>query len=298
MSDLVFDNKVVIVTGAGNGLGRSHAMLFAKHGARVVVNDLGGSLHGEGNSTSAADTVVEEIKAAGGEAVANYDSVDDGDKIVKTALDAYGQIDVVVNNAGIIRDSSFGKMQHEDWDMVYRVHLRGAFAVTHAAWPYMREQEYGRVIFTASPAGIYGNFGQANYGTCKLGCYGLCRTLSVEGASKNIHVNTISPVAKSRMTEHILPPEIIDRLSPEHVSPLVVYLGHESCKETGGLFEVGAGWYAKLRWQRTQGISLSKDEPVSADDIAAAWDKITDFNDAVYPNRLEESINAVISTIN
>ena len=162
MADLRFDGKVAIVTGAGGGLGRSHALLLAARGAKVVVNDLGGSFTGEGKSGGAADKVVAEIKAAGGEAVANYDSVEDGDKIVKTAIDAFGQIDIVINNAGILRDVSFPKMTQQDWDLIYKVHVLGAFKVTYAAWPYMRDQGYGRIIMTASAAGIYGNFGQAN----------------------------------------------------------------------------------------------------------------------------------------
>ncbi|MEO8799865.1 MAG: SDR family NAD(P)-dependent oxidoreductase, partial [Polyangiaceae bacterium] len=170
--DLRFDGKVVIVTGAGNGLGRSHALLFGSRGAKVVVNDLGGGHTGGGKSSAAADKVVEEIKAAGGDAVANYDSVEDGAKIVQTALDHFKRIDIVVNNAGILRDVSFPKMTQEDWDLIYRVHVLGAFKVTHAAWAHMRDQGYGRVIFTASAAGIYGNFGQANYAMAKLGLHG------------------------------------------------------------------------------------------------------------------------------
>ncbi|EXF46291.1 short-chain dehydrogenase [Pseudomonas sp. BAY1663] len=177
-----FEDKVVIVTGAGGGLGRAHALLFARHGARVVVNDLGGSAQGEGASSSAADRVVEEIRQAGGSAVANHDSVTDGGRIVQQALDTFGRVDVVVNNAGILRDKTFHKMEDADWDLVYRVHVEGAYKVTRAAWPHMREQGYGRVIFTASTSGIYGNFGQSNYGMAKLGLYGLTRTLALEGA--------------------------------------------------------------------------------------------------------------------
>gem|GEM_PF-3036354 len=189
---LRFEDKVVIVTGAGGGLGRAHALLFARHGARVIVNDLGGSAHGEGANASAADRVVAEIHACGGQAVANHDSVTDGDKIVQNALDAFGRVDVVVNNAGILRDKSFAKMEDADWDLVYRVHIEGAYKVTHAAWPHLREQNYGRVIFTSSTSGIYGNFGQSNYGMAKLGLYGLTRTLALEGRKNNILVNAIA----------------------------------------------------------------------------------------------------------
>src|SRR6266545_3914601 len=240
--ELRFDDRVAIVTGAGNGLGRSHALLLASRGAKVVVNDLGGGIRGEGQSQNAADRVVEEIASAGGTAVADYHSVEDGAAIVTRALDAFGRIDIVVNNAGILRDVSFAKMSQEDWDLVYRVHVLGAFRVTHAAWPHMREQKYGRIVMTASAAGIYGNFGQANYSMAKLGLLGLSNTLAIEGRKKNVLVNTIAPIAGSRLTETVLPKELTDALKPELVSPLVAYLCHESCEETGGLFEVGGGF--------------------------------------------------------
>ncbi|MEE4249348.1 MAG: SDR family NAD(P)-dependent oxidoreductase, partial [Alcanivoracaceae bacterium] len=203
MSELRFDDRVVVVTGAGNGLGKSHALEFARRGARVIVNDLGGSAFGDGASKTAADQVVEEIAAAGGEAVANHDSVTYGDRIIECALDNFGRIDVVINNAGILRDKSFHNMTEEDWDLVYNVHVKGAFKISHAAWPHLREQEYGRLIFTASAAGIYGNFGQANYSMAKLGLHGLAQTLAIEGAKKNIVVNTIAPIAGSRLTATI-----------------------------------------------------------------------------------------------
>src|SRR5262249_49064245 len=198
--ELRCDGRVAIVTGAGGGLGRSHALLLASRGARVVVNDLGGSHTGEGKSASAADKVVAEIKAAGGEAIASYDSVEDGDKIVKTAIDAWGRLDILINNAGILRDVSFVKMTPQDWDLVYKVHVAGAFRCTHAAWPHMRDAKYGRVIMTSSAAGIYGNFGQANYAMAKLGTHGLAQTLAIEGKKYNVLVNTIAPIAGSRMT--------------------------------------------------------------------------------------------------
>src|SRR5215471_20128469 len=219
-SQLRFDGKVALVTGAGGGLGRSHALLLASRGAKVVVNDLGGSFTGEGKSASAADKVVAEIKAAGGEAVANYDSVEDGDKIVKTAIDTWGRLDILVNNAGILRDVSFAKMTQQDWDLVYKVHVLGAFRCTHAAWPIMRDAGYGRIIMTSSAAGIYGNFGQANYSMAKLGLHGFAQTLAAEGKKRNIVVNTIAPIAGSRMTETVLPKELLDALKPEYVSAL------------------------------------------------------------------------------
>src|SRR5437870_5476086 len=220
VSEIRFDGRVAIVTGAGGGLGKSHALLLASRGAKVVVNDLGGSFTGLGRSSAAADQVVDAIKAAGGDAVASHDSVEDGDKIVKTAIDAFGRLDIVINNAGILRDVSFAKMTQQDWDLVYKVHVLGAFRVTHAAWPYLRDQGYGRIIMTASAAGIYGNFGQANYAMAKLGLVGFANTLAHEGRKRNVLVNTIAPIAGSRLTETVLPKELTGALKPEYVSPL------------------------------------------------------------------------------
>ena len=285
MSDAIrFEDKVVIVTGAGGGLGRAHALLFAKHGAQVVVNDLGGSTHGEGANASAADKVVAEIKALGGEAVANHDSVTDGGKIVQNALDAFGRIDVVVNNAGILRDKSFVKMEDADWDLVYKVHVEGAYKVTHAAWPHLRGQNFGRVIFTASTSGIYGNFGQSNYGMAKLGLYGLTRTLAIEGRKNNVLVNAIAPTGGTRMTEGLIPPQVFEQLKPELVSPLVVYLGSEQCQDTGGLYEVGGGWVGKVRWERSLGAGFDPQAGFSPEDVAASWKQIGDFEGAVHPD--------------
>ena len=285
MSDAIrFENQVVIVTGAGGGLGRAHALLFARHGARVVVNDLGGSTHGEGASASAADKVVAEIRAAGGEAVANHDSVTDGGKIVQCALDSFGRVDVVVNNAGILRDKSFHKMEDADWDLVYKVHVEGAYKVTRAAWEHLREQQYGRVIFTASTSGIYGNFGQSNYGMAKLGLYGLTRTLAIEGRKNNVLVNAIAPTGGTRMTEGLIPPQVFEQLKPELVSPLVVYLGSDQCKDTGGLYEVGGGWVGKVRWERSLGAGFDPRAGFSPEDVAASWAQIGNFDGAVHPD--------------
>src|SRR5687768_2499926 len=231
MSDLGFDGKVAIITGAGGGLGRSHALELARRGALVVVNDLGGATDGTGASTTAAQAVVDEIAAAGGEAVANYDSVatpEGGEAIVKTALDTYGRVDIVINNAGILRDKAFHNMTPDLLDPVLDVHLRGAFNVTRPAWKTMREQGYGRVVNTASAAGILGNFGQTNYGAAKMGLVGFTRVLAVEGAKYNIKANAIAPIAKTRMTEELLGP-MADKLAPELVTPVVAWLVSEEC---------------------------------------------------------------------
>lgn len=247
---------MAIVTGAGNGLGRSYALLLASRGAKVVVNDLGKSVRGDGAAAaqSPADVVVGEIKKAGGEAVANYDSVEFGDKIVKTALDAFGTVDIVINNAGILRDVSFQKMSELDWDLIMKVHLKGAFSVTRAAWNIMREKKYGRIINTGSASGIYGSFGQANYATAKLGLWGFTQTLAKEGEKRNIRCNCIAPLAGTRMTQTVMPADVVEALKPEYVAPFVAFLSHESCEDNGALFEVGAGYIAKQRWQRSAGV--------------------------------------------
>lgn len=293
-SDFRFDDQVVIITGAGMGLGRSHAHLFASLGAKVLVNDLGTATDGTGASTRIADAVVDEIRAAGGFAIANHDSVEQGQRLVEQALDEWGSIAVVINNAGIIRDASFHKLQLEDWLAVQRVNLEGAFRVTHAAWPHLRANRYGRVLFTASAAGIYGNFGQANYGSAKLGLHGLARSLAVEGSSRNIHVNTIAPMLDSRLLEGLMPDALRSRLRPQLVSPLAAYLCHASCRETGGLFEVGGGWYGKLRWQRSDGAALPLDRPVDIQAIADHWPAIVDFELAQCPETVEEAGRALL----
>lgn len=297
MSELRFDDKVVIVTGAGNGLGKSHALAFAKRGAKVIVNDLGGSAFGEGEDKAAADLVVEEIQAAGGEAAASYDSVTDGDKIVQCALDNFGRVDIVINNAGILRDTSFHKMTDGDWDLVYDVHVKGAYKVTHAAWPHMREQEYGRIVFTASAAGIYGNFGQVNYSMAKMAQFGMAGSLAIEGAKKNIKVNTIAPIAGSRLTETIMPPQIVEQLKPEFVTPLVLKLCHADSEDNGGLFEVGAGWLGKLRWERTKGHGFSTSEELQPEAIAELWEKVSDFTDADHPKNGQEALMAIMANL-
>jgi 3-hydroxyacyl-CoA dehydrogenase/3a,7a,12a-trihydroxy-5b-cholest-24-enoyl-CoA hydratase len=292
---LGFDGKVVVITGAGNGLGRSYALFFGARGAKVLVNDLGGGRHGDGKSSEAANRVVDEIRALGAEAAANFDSVEEGGSIVEAALNRFGTVDILINNAGILRDSSFHKMSQEDWQRIMRVHLHGSFAVTHAAWPVLRAKGYGRVIFTSSGAGIYGNFGQANYSAAKLGLYGLANTLAIEGRSKGIHVNTIAPIAGSRLTETILSPEQVAALKAEYVTPLVAWLCHQSCTETGGLFEVGAGYCSKLRWERTRGHVFAAGGGLTPEDLADKWATITDFSGAEHPSRIEDTFARVMA---
>ncbi|KAF8356037.1 dhs-28 [Pristionchus pacificus] len=249
---LRFDNKVAIVTGAGGGLGRTYAIELAKRGCKVVVNDLGGDRHGSAGSTSMADKVVGEIKAAGGQAVANYNSVEEGDKIVKTAIDAWGRIDIVINNAGILRDTSFVNMKEVDWDLIFKVHVKGAYSVTKAAWPYMRDQKYGRIVVTSSNAAVYGNFGQVNYSAAKHALIGFSNSLALEGAKYNILSNAVIPTAGSRLTQTFM----VDALKPEYVTPLVCYMVHDSFKDSGKLFEAGAQWYGTLQYYRGEGKVL------------------------------------------
>ncbi|XP_071468307.1 peroxisomal multifunctional enzyme type 2 isoform X2 [Marmota flaviventris] len=264
----------------------------------VPLNDLGGDFKGVGKGSLAADKVVEEIKRKGGKAVANYDSVEAGEKVVKTALDAFGRIDVVVNNAGILRDRSFSRISDEDWDIIQRVHLRGSFQVTRAAWDHMKKQKYGRIIMTSSASGIYGNFGQANYSAAKLGILGLANTLAIEGRKNNIHCNTIAPNAGSRMTQTVMPEDLFEALKPEYVAPLILWLCHESCEENGGLFEVGAGWIGKLRWERTLGaIARQKNQPMTPEAVKANWEKICDFDNASKPQNIQESVAGMIEVL-
>ncbi|KHN95719.1 Multifunctional beta-oxidation protein [Metarhizium album ARSEF 1941] len=283
---LRFDGQVVVVTGAGGGLGKAYALFFASRGASVVVNDLGGSFQGEGNSTKAADVVVEEIKKAGGKAAANYNSVEDGDKIIETAIQAFGRVDVVINNAGILRDVSFKNMTDQDWDLIMKVHVKGAYKVSRAAWPHFRKQKYGRVINTASAAGLFGNFGQTNYSAAKLAMVGFTETLAKEGAKYNIMSNVIAPIAASRMTSTVMPPDVLEQLKPEWVVPLVAVLVHSgNTTENGGIFEVGGGHVAKMRWERSNGLLLKADGSYTPSAILKKWDQVVDFsNKPQYPS--------------
>jgi NAD(P)-dependent dehydrogenase (short-subunit alcohol dehydrogenase family) len=282
MAELGFDGKVAIVTGAGGGLGRQHALLLAARGALVVVNDLGGAVDGTGASAGAAQTVVEEITAAGGVAVADTNSVatvEGGEAIVRSALDAFGRVDIVVNNAGILRDRSFTNMTADLVDPVVDVHLKGAFNVTQPAWLRMREQGYGRVVSTSSAAGIFGNFGQTNYGAAKMGLVGFTRVLAVEGAKYNITANAIAPLALTRMTEDILR-GLGDKLDPKFISPLVAYLAHESCDVTGRIFSAGGGRVAEVFIAEAKGYF---DRDLSPEALADNWAAVIDRDGYAVP---------------
>lgn len=286
---LGFDGKVAIITGAGGGLGREHALMMASRGALVVVNDLGGAVDGTGSDKGAAERVVDEIKEAGGEAVADTNSVatpEGGAAIVQTAIDAFGRIDIVVNNAGILRDKSFHNMTPDLWAPVVDVHLNGAYHVTAAAWPHMREQNYGRIVSTASGAGIFGNFGQANYGAAKMALVGFTNVLAIEGASKNIKANVIAPVAKTRMTEDLLGP-LGEKVAPQYVSPIVTYLAHESCEPTGRIFSVAGGRVAEIFIGEGPGFT---DPDLSPESIAANFDQVTNRDTYDVPNQMGEEI--------
>ena len=275
-----FKGKVAIVTGAGGGLGRTHALELAKRGAKVVVNDLGGTVDGSGGSSAAAQKVVEEIKAAGGEAIANGSSVSDKkgvENLVKQTLEAFGRIDILINNAGILRDKSFKKMELEDFQLVIDVHLMGSVYCTKAVWPIMTEQNYGRIVMTTSPSGLFGNFGQTNYGAAKLGVVGFMNTLKIEGAKNNIRVNAIAPVAATRMTENLMPQQMLDRLAPEKVTPGVVYLCSDDAPN-GVVLQAMGGRFSVAAIVENQGVDLG--DSCTVESVAQNWEKISDLTGA------------------
>jgi len=277
MADIRFDGKVAIVTGAGGGLGRQHALELARRGAKVVVNDLGGSVDGSGGSSTAAEAVVAEIKAFGGEAIANGGSVTDDAGVanmVKQTMDAWGRIDILVANAGILRDKSFSKMEMSDFEAVMNVHVMGTVKPAKAVWEIMKAQNYGRILVTTSSTGLYGNFGQANYGAAKLALIGFMNTMKLEGQKNNIHVNAISPVAATRMTENLMPAEVLEKLKPEYVTPAVVYLVSEEAP-TGVILTAGAGAFAQARIYETEGVYLGEGG-LSVEEVRDNFARITD----------------------
>jgi NAD(P)-dependent dehydrogenase (short-subunit alcohol dehydrogenase family) len=293
MAQISFDGRVAIVTGAGGGLGKAYALQLAARGAKVVVNDLGGAPDGSGSGTSMADQVVEEIKKAGGEAVPNYDGVDTSDggqAIVQTALDTWGQVDVLINNAGILRDVTLMKMTEGDFDRVVEVHLKGSYNVTKAVFPHMRERAYGRIVMTTSAAGLYGNFGQANYSAAKMGIVGLMNTLELEGAKYNVRTNTVAPIAASRLTETIMPPEVLEKLRPGMVVPMVLYLCSEECQVSGDIYSAGGGYFSRAAMVEGKGVCFDPKKDVSMEDVRDALGKIADMSQArEFPNAMDNA---------
>ena len=289
---LRFDGQVAIVTGSARGLGKEYAKLLASRGAKVVVNDFGGERSGESakNGQLAANETVAEIKRrwSESEAVADFNSVgseEGAQRLVESTLSRFGRVDILINNAGILRDKSFAKMTIQDWDRVYNVHLRGSFLVSHFCWPHMTKQEYGKIIMTSSTSGLYGNFGQANYSAAKMGLVGLSNTLSIEGARSNIKCNTIVPMASSRMTQDILPDDLAARLRPAYVAPLVGWLCHRDCQDTGTVVEAAGRWFGQYKLQRAHGRYLAEIEDDcnesdhSVEQVAASWNEICGFDE-------------------
>jgi NAD(P)-dependent dehydrogenase (short-subunit alcohol dehydrogenase family) len=282
---LRFDGRVAIVTGAGGGLGRAYALDLAARGAKVVVNDLGGTRDGAGSSLSAAQAVVDEIIAAGGEAMANGASVTDEAAVAKMVAfvrERWGRIDILINNAGILRDKTFVKMSNDDFRQVLDVHLMGSVICTKAVWEVMREQAYGRILMTTSSTGLFGNFGQANYGAAKLGLVGLMKTLALEGAKYNVRVNTIAPLAATRMTEDVLPPELLSKMGPETVVPAAVYLVSDDAPNNA-IINAGGGGFERSYVTLTRGIQVAP-EDMTAETIAARFAEISDRSGEIVPD--------------
>jgi NAD(P)-dependent dehydrogenase (short-subunit alcohol dehydrogenase family) len=297
MAKIDFKGRVAVVTGAGGGLGRCHAIELAKRGAKVVVNDLGGSRDGVGSSDSAANKVVDEIKALGGDAVPNYDDVSTvkgGENITNAAIEAFGRIDILVNNAGILRDKSFVKMEEDNWDLVVAVHLKGAYCCTKPAFIKMREQGYGRIVMTSSVSGVLGNFGQSNYAAAKMGVCGLANVLKLEGEKFNIKVNCLIPNAGTRLTADILPPDFFAMASVEKVTPVVLYMCSEQCQDSGMYINANTGWYTRSNIVTAPGAYI-KDATV--EDIADNWAKITDLTGAKYYNSPQEQFPYLMNLI-
>ncbi|MBF0396521.1 MAG: SDR family NAD(P)-dependent oxidoreductase [Desulfobacterales bacterium] len=297
---IMFDGRVAIITGAGGGLGRVYALDLAKRGAKIVVNDFGGTRDGSGQGASGpADKVVEEIKALGGSAIANYDNVatiEGGKNIVKSAIDAFGKVDILINNAGILRDKSFIKMEKENWDSVLNVHLNGAYYVTQPAFAVMKENGYGRIIMTTSAAGLFGNFGQTNYSAAKMGLLGLMNTLKIEGAKYNIKVNAIAPVAASRLTEDVFPPDLLPQVKPELVSPMVIYLCSEKCPVNGNIYNAGMGAFSRASVVTGPGTVIKKDSGYpTVEDIVSNIDRISSIKDAKEYWQLNDLVGDIVT---
>ena len=298
MPDLRFDGRVVIITGAGGGLGRSHALELARRGAHILVNDLGSAVDGSGSSMFAADRVVEEITALGGIAAPNHDSVatsQGGRSIVQAALDTFGRVDVLVNNAGILRDKAFHHMDDSMIDSVIDIHLKGALHVSQPAFRLMREQGYGRIVNTSSASGLFGNFGQANYGAAKAGLAGLTRVLAIEGAGHGIKVNAIAPIASTRMTQDVLG-DLAAKVSPESVSPMVAYLAHEECSVNGHVYSVAGGRVARIFVAETHGVVLPENTPEAVRANLSLIDQL-DIGSFHQPSSLDDEIAIIAKAL-
>lgn len=270
-----YEGKVAIVTGAGAGLGRMYAHELASRGAKVIVNDM---------NAKAANAVVDEIKAKGGEAHADTNSVVDGEKVVATAVEKYGTVHIIINNAGILRDVSFAKQTAEQWDIVVKVHLYGTKAMCKAAWKLMNAQKYGRIINVTSVNGLYGQFGQSNYSAAKMGIIGFSKTLGMEGKRNNIKVNVVAPGAGTAMTATVMPKQLVEAWKTEYVVPIVAFLAHEDCPCSGSIFESGGGWVAQVKWKRTAGNYFDVDTPFGPEQIKEKWAQITSFDDSDFPD--------------
>ena len=300
MSDINFDGRVAVITGAGNGLGRSHALFLASRGAKVVVNDLGGSVAGTGGSSAAADSVVAEIQAAEGEAVANYESVateEGGRNIIKTALDAFGTVDILINNAGNVRDKSFAKMALEDFRSLMEVHVMGAVYCTHAAWPVMKEKSFGRIVMTTSASGLYGNHGHTNYGAAKMALVGFMNALKEEGRRYNIAVNAIAPMAATRMSQEAMTEEFVTVTRPEFVTAMVAWLCAPENDASGHIIEGGAGYYAKVEVREAAGALFGTDTVPSPEQIRDRYSEITDMSNASPFSNASEMIRKVFRLV-
>lgn len=293
MDEIRFDGKVAVVTGAGGGLGKAYAMLLAARGAKVVVNDLGGTFDGSGSDANPAQQVVDEIISAGGEAVANYDSVaewESAQKIIKTALDNYGQIDILINNAGILRDKSILKMEIDDYRKIVSVHLDGTFYCTKAAFASMKDKTYGRIVSTASAAGLYGNFGQVNYGAAKMGVVGMMKCVAQEGARYNIKANTIVPTAGTRLTFTVMPEDFIGKVKPEFVAPIVAWLCSEKCEETAKMFSAGGGYFSRAAIVEGPGVFFDPEKAITVEMVVEKLDQIMNLDGArEYASAMEQT---------
>jgi NAD(P)-dependent dehydrogenase (short-subunit alcohol dehydrogenase family) len=295
-----FDGRVAIVTGAGHGLGKSYALALGARGAKVVANDIGGAIDGSGGSATPADAVVEEIRAAGGEAVANYDSVAEREtaaNIVQTAIDSFGSIDIVINNAGIVRDKTFHKMTLDDYEFVVKVHFLGSVYVTHAAFPHMRDANYGRILMVSSNSGLYGNFGQTNYSAAKMAVVGFMNTLKLEGARNNITINALAPLAATRIAEPSGIFEVYDAelVTPEAVAAMVSYLVSEECTDSGNVLSATAGYYSRIQVMEGAGVRVDPRDTMTPEKIAELWPQIIAMDDPHGYNDAVENLTAVMA---